>query len=559
MALTPGTRLGPREVIRRLSGRRTQSLTVPTGVVFPVLAAEVGPGTKPLQERNRFLDGVERLGNVLPDPVLIFVGLIAILMAISAIGAAAGWSALNPVTGETLIVKSLLSEQSLHLLITEAPRTYTGFAPLGLVLTILLGAGVADRSGLLTALVRASLSAVPDRALIPAVMLTGMLSTHAADSGGVVFVPLAGLIFAAAGRHPILGLVVGFAGWGVGLSGNLLPGNYDVLILGITETGARLIEPGWTMNPLGNWWFGLGIAALFSALGWIVTERIVAPRLGTWHVDGPAASERQAAQLTTTERRGLRLAGLVALGVAVLFVGLALWPGFTPLYDEAAAPGERLTPLFRGLTPGLLLLFLATGWAYGAVTGTVRSHRDIVTMMAKGLEPMLPYLVLIFFAAHFVAMFGWSNLGPITAIVGADQLRAMNAPPALLLPVLTTTSAWLDFLIASGSAKWTAMAPVAAPTMMLLGISPEMTTAAYRVGDTVTNLISPLNPYVVLTLTFCRRWIPDYRLGSLIALLLPLSIAFFLGGAALTAIWVALEIPVGPGAGVSYVLPPPMR
>jgi len=207
----------------------------------------------------------------------------------------------------------------------------------------------------------------------------------------------------------------------------------------------------------------------------------------------------------------------------------------------------------------LLLLFLATGWAYGAVTGTVRSHRDIVTMMAKGLEPMLPYLVLIFFAAHFVAMFGWSNLGPITAIVGADQLRAMNAPPALLLPVLTTTSAWLDFLIASGSAKWTAMAPVAAPTMMLLGISPEMTTAAYRVGDTVTNLISPLNPYVVLTLTFCRRWIPDYRLGSLIALLLPLSIAFFLGGAALTAIWVALEIPVGPGAGVSYVLPPPVR
>ena len=355
--------------------------------------------------------------------------------------------------------------------------------------------------------------------------------------------PLAGLIFAAAGRHPILGLVVGFAGWGVGLSGNLLPGQYDVLILGITETGARLIEPDWTMNPLGNWWFGLGIAARVHRLGWIVTARIVAPRLGAWHGDGRAASEWQGAQLTTAERRGLRAAGLVALGVVALFAGLALWPDFTPLYDEAAAPGQRLTPLFRGLIPGLLLLFLATGWAYGAVTGTVRSHRDIVAMMAKGLEPMLPYLVLIFFAAQFVAMFGWSNLGPITAIVGADQLRAMHAPPALLLPMLTTMSAWLDFLIASGSAKWTAMAPVAAPTMMLLGISPEMTTAAYRVGDTVTNLISPLNPYVVLTLTFCRRWIPDFRLGSLIALLLPLSIAFFLGGAALTAIWVALEIP----------------
>ena len=505
------------------------------------------------------MDGVERLGNALPDPVLIFVFLIAVLMGISALGAAAGWSAVNPVTGDMLRVKSLLSEESMQLLIGETPRTYAGFAPLGLVLTILLGAGVADRSGLFTALVRASLSAVPERALVPATMLTGMLTCHAVDAGYVVFVPLAGLLFARAGRHPVLGLVVGFAGVCVGLAGNLLPGQYDVLILSITETGARLIQPDWTMNPVGNWWFGVGIAILFTGLGWIVTERIVAPRLGAWTGDRPAASEPWATLLTAAERRGVQAAGLVALGVVALFAGLSLWPGFTPLYDESAAPGQRLTPLFRGLTPGFLLLFLATGWAYGAVVGTIKSHRDVVAMMAKGLEGMLPYLVLVFFAAHFVAMFGWSNLGPITAIVGADRLRAMDAPPALLLPMLTAMSAWLDFLIASGSAKWTAMAPVAAPTMMLLGISPEMTTAAYRVGDTVTNLISPLSPYVVLTLTFCRRWIPDFRLGSLLALLLPLSIAFFLGGAALTAIWVALEIPVGPGVGVLYTLPVSVR
>jgi aminobenzoyl-glutamate transport protein len=526
------------------------------------LITATGPGPHeviPIQERNRFLDGVERLGNVLPDPALIFVGLIAVLMALSAVGAAAGWSAVNPVTGETLSVTSLLSEQSLQLLITETPRTFAAFPPLGLVLTIMLGAGVADRSGLFAALVRASLSTVHERLLVPVVMLAGMLTCHASDSGFVVFVPLAGLIFASVGRHPVLGLIVGFAGVCVGLAGNLLPGQYDVLILGITETGARLIQPGWTMNPVGNWWFCVGIAVVFTGLGWIVTERIVAPRLGAWHGDGPAASERQTAQLTMVERRGLRAAGLVALGVAALFAALVLWPGFTPLYDEAAAPGQRLTPLFYGLVPGFFLLFLATGWAYGAVAGTIRSHRDVVAMMAKGLEGMLPYLVLVFFAAQFVAMFGWSNLGPITAIVGADQLRAMDAPPALLLPMLTTMSAWLDFLIASGSAKWTAMAPVGAPMMMLLGISPEMTTAAYRVGDTVTNLISPLNPYFVLTLTFCRRWIPDFRLGSLLALLLPLSIAFFLGGAALTAIWVALEIPVGPGAAVSYILPTPVR
>jgi aminobenzoyl-glutamate transport protein len=509
--------------------------------------------------RNRFLDGVERLGNALPDPVLIFVGLIVLLMAMSAVGSAVGWSAVNPITGETLIVKSLLSEQSLQLFITEIPRTYAGFTPLGLALTIMLGAGVADRSGLFAALVRASLGAVPDWALVPAVMLTGMLTCHAFDAGYIVFVPLAGLIFVAAGRHPILGLAVGFAGACVGLAGNLLPGQYDVLILSITETGARLIQPGWTMNPVGNWWFSLGIAAVFTGLGWIVTARIVAPRLGAWRGERAAEMEWQAAQLSMAERRGLRSAAYAALCVVALFLALSLYPGFRPLYDEAAAPGQRLTPLFRGLIPGFMLLFLATGWAYGAIVGTIRSHRDVVAMMANGLEGMLPYLVLVFFASQFVAMFGWSNLGPITAIVGADQLRNMHAPPALLLPILTTMSAWLDFLIASGSAKWTAMAPVAAPMMMLLGISPEMTTAAYRVGDTVTNLISPLNPYFVLTLTFCRRWDPAFRLGSLLALLLPLSIAFFLGGAALTAIWVALEIPVGPGAAVSYILPSAVR
>lgn len=555
MGLTPGTGLGLYEVIRRWSGRGPRSLTVHASAAFPVLAAEVITGTYPIQPRNRFLDGVERLGNALPDPTLIFVGLIAVLMAMSAVGAAEGWSAVNPVSGETLRVQSLLSEQSLRLLITEVPRTYTAFAPLGLVLTMMLGAGVADRSGLFAALVRAGASALPQRAIVPAVMLMGMLTCHAIDAGYVVFVPLAGLIFANAGRHPVLGLVVGFAGVAVGLAGNLLPGSYDVLILGITETGARLIEPDWAMNPVGNWWFGVGIAGLFIGLGWMVTERIIAPRLGAWRGEGAAASERPAEQLTTAERRGLRAGGVVALGVAAVFAALSLWPGFTPLYDAAAAPGQRFTPLFRALTPGFLLLFLATGWAYGAAVGTVRSHRDVVTMMAKGLEAMLPYLVLVFFAAHFVAMFGWSNLGPITAIVGAEQLRAMHAPPALLLPTLTTMSAWLDFLISSGSAKWTVMSPVAAPMLMLLGISPEMTTAAYRVGDTVTNLISPLNPYVVLTLTFCQRWIPNFRLGSLLALLLPLSIAFFLGGAALTALWVAFEIPVGPGAAVSYTLP----
>jgi aminobenzoyl-glutamate transport protein len=308
------------------------------------------------------------------------------------------------------------------------------------------------------------------------------------------------------------------------------------------------------MNPLGNWYFGFAVCLLFTAIGWWILERIIAPRLGEWS-GGQGTEDAGPVRLSPRERRALAGAGFAALVVAGLTTGLLMWPGFTPLLDETASGAQQTTPFFRSIAALLFVLFLACGWVYGALMGSIRSHRDVVMMMVKGLEVILPYLVLIFFAAHFVAMFGWSNLGPITAITGADQLRAMAAPPALLLPLLATLSAWLDFLIASGSAKWAAISPVATPMLMLLNVSPEMTTAAYRIGDTVTNLISPLNPYVVLTLVFAQRWAPEFRLGTLIAMMLPLAVGFYLAGMALTAAWVALGIPVGPAAPVSYELP----
>lgn len=273
----------------------------------------------------RALDIVERIGNALPDPVFIFLGMIAVLMAVSVVGAAQGWSAVNPVTGETLTAKSLLSEENVRRLLTEMPRTYTSFTPLGFALTVMLGAGVADRSGLLTSLIRASLAGVPGAVLTPAVFLIGMLTTHAFDAGYLVFTPLAGLVFAAAGRHPVLGCAVGFAGAATGLSGNLLPGQYDVLILGITQTGARLIDPEWTMNPLGNWWFSLAVALVFTCLVWFVAERFAAPRLGPWTGDkGPGELSAQA--LTPLERRGLAHAGMAALAVILRSLLLCTHP-----------------------------------------------------------------------------------------------------------------------------------------------------------------------------------------------------------------------------------------
>jgi aminobenzoyl-glutamate transport protein len=439
-------------------------------------------------------------------------------------------------------------------LLVEMPRTFTGFAPLGLVLTIMLGAGVAEHSGLLTALIRKAVQGVPGRLLIPAVMLLGMLTVHAIDAGYLVYIPLAGVVFANAGRNPVLGVIVAFAGCGTGLAGNLLPGQYDVLILGITQTGAALLDPGWTMNPLGNWWFMLAIAVAFVALGWLIAARVVEPRLDAWDgahgMDGAAS-----AVLLEGEAKGLRAAGWTALVVVAGTLALLFIPGWTPLYDPSASAAERILPFYRSIVPLLLVLLLACGWAYGHAAKTIHSHRDVIRFMAKGLEGMTPYLVIVFFAAHFVAMFGWSNLAPITAINGAAALRTLDVPPALLLPLLTTASAWLDFLIASGSAKWTAVAPVAVPMLMLLDISPEMTTAAYRVGDTVTNLISPLSPYFVLILIYCQRWNPNMRLGTLLAAMLPFAIAFYIAGIVITGSWVALDLPLGPGTTVGYALP----
>lgn len=501
-----------------------------------------------------FLALVERIGNRLPDPVAIFVAMIGVLVIVSVVGAASGWGAVNPVTGEVLAVKSLLSEELLRQLLSEMPRTYTGFAPLGMVLVLLLGAGVAEQAGLFAALLKKTMAGVNERLLIPSVILIGMLSSHVGDAGFVIFIPLAGMLFASTGRNPLLGLVLGFAGCCTGLAGNLIPGQYDVLIFGVTQTGAQLLVPDWTLNPLGNWWFLLAIAAANVLTGWLVAVKIVGPRLPQWQ-GGTAAAPADERGLTESERRGLRAAAGVAVVVVLAVAALMVFPGFSPLYDHAPDADVPLRPFFGALVGILFMLLLGTGWAYGRAAGTITGHRDVIARMATGLTPMLPYLVLIFFGSHFVAMFGWSNLGPITAITGAGVLRESGAPPALMLPILTTVSAWLDFLIASGSAKWTAMAPVAVPMLMLLDVSPEMTTAAYRVGDTVTNLISPLNPYFVMTLLFCQRYLPQMRMGTLLAATLPLAIVYYLAGMAITAGWVALDLPPGPGASVGYELP----
>jgi aminobenzoyl-glutamate transport protein len=512
-----------------------------------------------------FLGSIERFGNRLPDPVLIFLWLIVVVIVLSIVGAAAGWQAVNPVTQQTLVATSLLSSSTIAQFFVEMPRTLTGFAPLGYVLLVMLGAGLAERTGLFSAAMRAAVRGAPVKLLTPLVLFVAMMGNQAADAAYVVLIPLAAALFAAAGRHPLLGIAVAFAGVSGGFSANLLPGQLDALLLGITEPAARLLVPDWTMNIAGNWYFIAAMTFLFVPVGWYVSERWIAPRLGSWqpHADAPVVSG--SVDLSAAERRGLAAAGWAVLGLTLLFALLAipaLWTrveGGAPLFDEAAAAAGRgeqaFQPLLQSMVAAFFLLFLVAGIAYGRAAGVTKTHRDEIRLISEGLSSMSYYIVLAFAAAHFIALFNWSNLGPILAIRGAELIaESQLSVPVLLVAILLLTAS-INLAVGSASAKWAMLAPVLVPMLMLLGISPEMTTAAFRMGDSVTNIITPLMVYFPLVLTFCQRWQPEFGMGSLMATMLPFSVAFLGAGILMTVAWALLGVPLGPNAPVGYELP----
>jgi aminobenzoyl-glutamate transport protein len=501
---------------------------------------------------HRALDAIERLGDRLPDPVFIFAWIIGALVLASVICAWAGVSAINPVDGQLLQAQSLLAPDNIRTLLVEMPKTLTGFAPLGYVLLIMLGAGIAERVGLLSAAIRAMMSRTPHRLVTPVVIFLGLIANHAADTGFVILLPLAGAAFAAVGRHPVAGIAAAFAGVVGSFAGNPLPGQFDALILGLSEPAARLIDPTWTANLVGNWYFTAAGALVFIPVAWWVTANVVEPRLGPW--TPPADLPPQDAPLSPQERRALRWSGVAVLSVMVLWAALALMPG-APLVDDSLEGPGRWTPFFRSLVAGFFVLFLAGGLTYGLLTRQIRTDKDVVRLASESMASMAPYIVLAFAAAHFIAMFTWSNLGVIIAINGAEAVRASGLPIPVLLMAIVVLTAGLDMLIGSASAKWAALAPVLVPMLMLLGVSPEMTTAAYRMGDSSVNMASPLMPYFALVLGFCQRWRPGFGVGGLISAMLPYSAAMMSAGLILVGLWSALELPLGPQADVHYSPP----
>jgi aminobenzoyl-glutamate transport protein len=364
------------------------------------------------------------------------------------------------------------------------------------------------------------------------------------------------VLYAAAGRHPIAGITAAFAGVSGGFSANLLPGQLDALLFGITEAAAELVVPGWNANLAGNWYFISAMLFVFLPVIWFVTDQVIEPRLGPYKPVTEAA--RRAAgedkPLTEEEKKGLFHACIAFLAVVALWTFFTIGPG-TPLIDENASGPGRMTPFFRSLVAGFFVLFLVAGWAYGAAAGSIKGHRDVVRMMTESMAELGYYLILAFFAAHFVAMFNWSNLGLIFAVQGADAIKASGLPMPVLLGLMVLLTAAVNLLVGSASAKWALLAPVMVPMLMLLGVSPEAATAAYRVGDGATNIITPLMVYFPLILTFCQRWKPEFGIGSLTALMRPYSIWILITGLLLTFGWIALDLPLGPGAPAHYTMP----
>ena len=541
-------------------------------------------------QQKGFLGWVERTGNRLPDPVFIFFYLILALIAVSIVCSLAGVSALPPTTvnetpGQPDVIEavSLLSAENIQRLWVLMPETFTHFHPLGYVLVVMLGAGVAERSGFFAAGMSKAVRAAPKALLTPVVALVAMLGNHAADAGYVVLIPLAGILFAAAGRHPLAGIAAAFAGVSGGFSANISPGQLDALLFGITEeaVGASMLDPSWTANIAGNWYFISVMTFIYLPIIWFVTDKIIEPRLGRWTggasagaANGDDTSPDPSEHDGALASKGLRHAGIAALLVIALWAVMVFAPsnpyifeGGTPLIDEAACIAEdgsriadcsihtELGPLYSSLVAAFFILFLATGWAYGRAAGTIENHRDLVNMMAESMKDMGYYLVLAFAAAHFVAMFNWSNLGLISAVHGAGAIESTGLPLPAVIGLMVLFTGLLNLFVGSASAKWALLAPILVPMLMLLGISPEGATAAYRVGDSATNIITPLMVYFPLILVFAQRWQKDFGLGSLTAMMIPYSIWLLISGTILIVGWFYLGLPLGPDAPVGYAMP----
>lgn len=493
----------------------------------------------------RILGTIERVGNALPHPGTLFALMAVLVVVLSGVFAGMDLVVIHPGTGEEIRPVNLMTVEGLHRILTSLVTNFTSFAPLGTVLVAMLGIGIAEASGLLGAALRLLVLSAPRRLLTFVIVFAGVMSNTASEIGYVLLVPLAAAIFLAAGRHPLAGLAAAFAGVSGGYSANLLLGTIDPLLSGLSEEAAHIVDPAYTVNPTANYYFMFVSTFFISAAGTWVTEKIVAPRLGDYTGDEKPDA---LGALSPREKRGLWVTLAALLGLAVvLLLGTVTANGF--LRDPETGSLLR-SPFMSGIVALIFLIFGIAGLAYGIVAGTFRSDKDVMKGMGKAMETLGLYLVLVFFAAQFVAFFNWTNLGLIVAVEGAELLKAAGLGAIASMVGFILVSAFINLFMGSASAKWAIMAPVFVPMFMLLGYTPELAQAAYRIGDSCTNIISPMMTYFALIVAFVERYQSRAGIGTVIATMLPYTVTFLIVWTVLLVVWMLLGLPVGPGAGL---------
>ena len=494
---------------------------------------------------DRFLSVVERVGNALPHPATLFAIMCLLVMVVSWLVSLTGLSVKHPGTGEQINAFNLLSVEGLHMILTKLVTNFTGFAPLGTVLVALLGIGIAEGSGLIGSLLRMLVLNSPKKMLTVVIVFCGVMSNAASEVGYVLLVPLSAVIFLSVGRHPIAGLAAAFAGVAGGYSANLLIGTIDPLLAGLSQEAARIIQPGYEVNPACNYYFMAVSTFLITIIGTWVTDKIVEPRLGPY-TGGEKAEELQ--RLSADEKRGVKYAGVTVLAIVGLIVaGLLPQDGFL---REAGTGSILKSPFMNGVVVIIFFAAAIAGIAYGIGAKTIKSDADVMKGMSKSMETLGSYIVLVFFAAQFVAFFNWTNLGIISAIKGAQFLQSIGADGIPLMIAFILVSALINLVMGSASAKWAIMAPVFIPMFMLLGYTPEYTQVAYRIGDSVTNVISPMMSYFALIIAFIQRYDKNAGIGTVVSTMIPYSITFLISWTVLLIIWVLIGLPLGPGSNI---------
>lgn len=512
---------------------------------------------------HRFLNTIEWLGNILPNPVVLFIGFIAVLLVFSAIGAYFDVSVADPrpagAAGRSadgvIRVVSLINGEGLAKIVSNLVPNFTGFAPLGTALVALLGVGIAEKSGLIAAAMRLIVLKAPLRLVTPAVVFAGVMSNIASELGYVVIIPLAGMVFYSLGRHPLAGIAAAFAGVSGGYSANLLIGTVDPVLSGITQQAAQLIAPDYAVGAYANWYFMAAGAILVSLLGFWVTDKFVEPRLGAYKPSeqekGSINGSMDIGRLSGAEKKGL-LAALAAVLLLAVLTAAAVVPENAPLRNPQTG-GLDDSPFLQGIVALIFVFFAVAGLVYGYVAGTMSGSADVVEGMVGSMRSMALYLVLMFFVSQFTAYFSWSNLGPILAVKGAGFLKEAGLAGGMLLICFIVICCLINLTIASASAQWAVTAPIFVPMLMLAGYAPETVQAAYRIGDSVTNIITPMMPFFGLVLAVAIRYKKDTGVGTLVSLMLPYTVVFVIGWSLLFYVWVfVLGWPVGPGSALFY-------